>query len=280
MNPSSTSPAAELVVIDDDPTDLLLLRELLDHGNAVGMVLSEASTLEAGAALIGAQTLCVVIDNVLPDGLGIELIAQLRAQWPALAIVMTTGSGDELTSVDALKAGANDYLPKAQMSPGRLQKAILEAVDKVQLATAVRRKHQQMALLEEMTDAADDLLFVVDCQQETLIHGNAATRRALGRVEASLSELPSPVSSLFKNGYASWVSLRALLAKNSPSRYETVIWAGKYTARPVEISARLIFKGSHSYVVGIARDITEQRRLQADLLELRGTEDSPSHDRG
>ena len=68
MNPSSTSPAAELVVIDDDPTDLLLLRELLDHGNAVGMVLSEASTLEAGAALIGAQTLCVVIDNELPDG--------------------------------------------------------------------------------------------------------------------------------------------------------------------------------------------------------------------
>ncbi len=263
-----THDPAELVVIDDDPADCLLLREILLHGEAVGMRMREAGTLAEAEILIGADTLCVLIDNVLPDGLGMDFVESLRERWPDLAIVMMTGSGDELTSVEALKRGANDYLPKAKMTPSLLHEAIVGAVSKVQLAISLRRKQEKLSLMAELIDTTEDLLFVVDCESEAIVHANAATRRALGRgADGFDDDYPVSVSNLFKAGYASWTALRGLLARASPARFETAVWAGSYLGRQVEINARLIFKAHQQYVVGIARDISEQQRLQADLMK-------------
>ena len=259
---------AELVVIDDDPADRLLLREILLHGDAVGMRMREAGTLAEAQVLIGAETLCVLIDNVLPDGLGMDFVGQLREQWPDLAIVMMTGSGDELTSVEALKRGANDYLPKAKMTPSLLHEAVVGAVSKLQMAVSLRRKQEKLSLMAELIDTTEDLLFIVDCESEAIVHANAATRRALGRgAESFDDDYPVSVSNLFKAGYASWTALRGLLARASPARFETAIWAGSYLGRQVEINARQIFKAQRQYVIGIARDIGEQQRLQADLMQ-------------
>lgn len=260
--------SAELVVVEDDPTDRLLIREMLEDGRALGMSLAECGNLAAARELIGSETICVLIDNLLPDGLGMDLLAKLREEWPGLSIIMLTGSGDELTSVDALKRGANDYLPKHKMSPGLLRDTIIGAVDKMRLAEVVRVRDERLALLGELTDAAEDLLFVVDCLDESIVLANAATRRALGRTEQDLDGHPSPVSNLFKAGYASWSALRGVLARRSPVRFETTVWAGGYFGRPVEISARIVMRGGRQFVIGIGRDILEQRRLQTDLLRF------------
>lgn len=276
MNESSLLPeqapprpenSAELVVIEDDPRDRMLVREMLDEGRVVGMHMAEASSAAQGELLIGTQTLCVLLDNLLPDGTGLDLLENLRAQYPWLAVILLTGSGDERTAVDALQSGANDYLAKGDMTPGRLRDSIIGAVDKMRLAEAVRRRNAQLALMADMIDSADDLLFVVDVEHESVIQGNAATRRALGRPDTNLDDQAAPVASLFKAGSASWISLSALLRKSSPVRFETTIWVGSYLSRPVEINARLVLRDGKRYAVCIARDISEQRRLRSDLLQ-------------
>lgn len=260
--------AREIVLIEDDATDRLLIREMLENGHAVGLSLTECKDAASGLAAIGPETLCVLLDNLLPDALGIDLLPQLRSQRPDLAIVVLTGSGDEMTSADAFKRGATDYLPKHKMSPGVLRSTIISSIDKVALAETIRRKNERLLLLEELTDAAEDLLFVADCADDTILLANAATRRALGRTDEDTQSAPSPVANLFKAGYASWSALRGLLARRSPVRFETSVWAGGYVGRPVEISAKIVARGGKTYVIGIARDIVEQRRLQADLLRF------------
>lgn len=276
MNESSLLPqqapprpdnSAELVVIEDDPRDRMLVREMLDEGRVVGMRMAEASSAAQGELLIGTQTLCVLLDNLLPDGTGMDLLENLRAQYPWLAVILLTGSGDERTAVDALQNGANDYLAKGDMTPGRLRDSIIGAVDKMRLAETVRRRNAQLALMADMIDSADDLLFVVDIEHESVIQGNSAARRALGRLDISLDDQPAPVASIFKAGSASWISLSAMLRKSSPVRFETTVWVGSYLSRPVEINARLVLRDGKRYAICIARDISEQRRLRSDLLQ-------------
>jgi two-component system, NtrC family, response regulator PilR len=102
--------AERLLVIDDEPDlrtlyELSLLRE--------GYQLASAETVAEALALLQAERFQVVItDMKLPDGSGLDVLAWLeREQRPERAIVITAHGSAE-NAVEALKAGAFDYLTK------------------------------------------------------------------------------------------------------------------------------------------------------------------------
>ena len=107
---SSDSSAARILVIDDEP-DLRTLYELtlLRQGYRVE---SAADLLQARAHLKAQRFDAVITDMRLPDGLGLELLRDLASgQRPERCIVITAHGSAE-NAVDALKAGAFDYLTK------------------------------------------------------------------------------------------------------------------------------------------------------------------------
>ena len=107
--PSASSPASVLVV-DDEP-DLRTLYELtlLREGHRV----ETAGTLaEAQAALQEQRFRAVITDMRLPDGLGLTLLQELRAQQRTERCIVITAYGSAENAVEALKAGAFDYLTK------------------------------------------------------------------------------------------------------------------------------------------------------------------------
>ena len=102
-------PVIKVLVIEDEG-DMCLLLELLldDRGMAVDHVRSLA---DARNFLEKEQPSLIVLDNCLPDGLGIDFIAYLKAQYPAIKILMI--SGVDIAAKDAaLETGADTFLPK------------------------------------------------------------------------------------------------------------------------------------------------------------------------
>ena len=102
--------AARILVVDDEP-DLLTLYELalIREGHPV----QTASTLaEARSALAEATFDVLITDMRLPDGLGMELLRELAAARRPERSIMVTAYGSPETAVEALKAGAFDYLTK------------------------------------------------------------------------------------------------------------------------------------------------------------------------
>ena len=102
--------AARILVVDDEP-DLLTLYELalIREGHQV----QAASTLaEARSALAEATFDVLITDMRLPDGLGMELLRELAAARRPERSIMVTAYGSPETAVEALKAGAFDYLTK------------------------------------------------------------------------------------------------------------------------------------------------------------------------
>ncbi|MEZ5831142.1 MAG: sigma-54 dependent transcriptional regulator [Dongiaceae bacterium] len=99
-----------IVVIEDER---LLARNLGKFLERQGYEVFLADGAAAGLQLCREMVPDVVlVDYNLPDGNGVDVIRQLRAQDSNVRLVMTTSYGDVRIAVDAMKAGADDYLTK------------------------------------------------------------------------------------------------------------------------------------------------------------------------
>jgi len=99
---------------------------------------------------------CVLLDYQLPSVLGIELLERFHADdVEHLAVIMLTGAGSERIAVEAMKAGAEDYLRKDEISPDLLRRAVLGAVERVRLQRQVAEYQQRIehrALHDPLTE--------------------------------------------------------------------------------------------------------------------------------
>ncbi len=118
-----------MLLIEDDPGDALLIREALTEA-APELELREASTLAEATAQLPDGVACALLDLGLPDATGLDGVRRLRSQAPQIAVVVITGRDDEQLGIEALGAGAHDYLVKGQVAPGVLARAVRYAIER------------------------------------------------------------------------------------------------------------------------------------------------------
>jgi len=125
-----------LFIVDDDET----LRQMLaGRFKRQGMTVTTAGNMTEAIKLAQAQQFDVaLLDLHLPDGSGVDLLGQLKANQPELEALMLTAHGSMDTAIQALKLGAYDYLTKPFHLP-ELEIHIQKAFEKVSLA---RRERQ------------------------------------------------------------------------------------------------------------------------------------------
>lgn len=120
--------ATDVLLVEDDDGDALLVEELmLDAGEPFR--LRRVSTIaEAIVAAEGAR--CALVDLGLPDAQGLDAVARLRAAAPDLAVVVLTGLADRGRGIEAVAAGAQDYLVKGEVDGPTLARAVRYAVER------------------------------------------------------------------------------------------------------------------------------------------------------
>jgi len=100
-------PAHRVLVLDDER---LVRWSLSQRLRADGIEVTEAST--AAEAIQAAPPDAAILDYRLPDGDGISVLKKLRAVDPDLPVMMLTAHNDTDLIVEAIKAGASDYITK------------------------------------------------------------------------------------------------------------------------------------------------------------------------
>lgn len=101
----------KLLLIDDDEE----LCELLNHWlSQEGFDISTCHTTQKAKDYLSSQTLpdAIILDVMLPDGNGLDLLKILRANHPELPVLMLSARGEPLDRILGLELGADDYLPK------------------------------------------------------------------------------------------------------------------------------------------------------------------------
>ncbi|MBA1236161.1 response regulator transcription factor [Stutzerimonas nitrititolerans] len=101
---------SELLLIDDDQELCELLVSWLAQEGFVAHACHDGQS--ARAALRELSPAAVVLDVMLPDGSGLELLKQLRGEHPNLPVLMLSGRGEPLDRILGLELGADDYLAK------------------------------------------------------------------------------------------------------------------------------------------------------------------------
>jgi DNA-binding NtrC family response regulator len=124
---------ADILVVDDDPSIARAFERFLKYDRHEFRI---ASSAEAGLRMLGERLPDLVFMDVRMPGLdGLQALPMMRAKYPSADVVIMTAHGNSQTSIDAMRAGAFDLLPKP------LDVEVLRAIiQKVKAAQAVRAK--------------------------------------------------------------------------------------------------------------------------------------------
>lgn len=104
------SNAPTVLAIDDEPGLLRLIRLEL---TSAGMVLLPAESGAVGLAILASQDIdIVVLDIVMPERSGIDVLGEIKQRWAAMPVVILTADNRAATLAQAVEAGADDVITK------------------------------------------------------------------------------------------------------------------------------------------------------------------------
>ncbi len=136
-----------ILLVEDDDGDALLVEELLREAGT-GVTVQRARRLADARTLI-RNAECVLLDLGLPDSQGLDSLRWLLRQEPDVAVVVLTGVADEYLGEDAVRAGAQDYLVKGDVTGTMLHRVIRYAMERRHWSDAQRQLHAAQASAQE-----------------------------------------------------------------------------------------------------------------------------------
>lgn len=103
----------KILIVDDNETDLLIIKRYLSHAGYNEIVSAENAGEGIKKAEVEKPDL-IILDTLLPDGNGFEICQVIREKYNQAnpKIIIITGSVDAVDAVRARKAGADDYCAK------------------------------------------------------------------------------------------------------------------------------------------------------------------------
>jgi len=145
-------PHASVLIVDDEPG----MRHFLEKTLAprAGQVLTAESAEHAETLLLRHRFDLVILDISLPGKSGIELLKDLRAQGNLCEVVLITAFADLDTAIEALRAGAGDFLLK----PFRVTQVLSAFKQGLERARLKRENWVLKRALSQRTPAADGLV--------------------------------------------------------------------------------------------------------------------------
>jgi len=145
--------APTILVVDDSQLEQRYVAKLL--GAQGWRICFARNGLEALEAMAQELPSVVLTDMQMPKMNGLALVERIREKFPQVPVVLMTGSGSERVAVEALKAGAADYVPKQALAHDLA--AVLERVLSVRQA-----EHRRFRVLAGMTRRASQFVLEND----------------------------------------------------------------------------------------------------------------------
>jgi len=153
----------KVLLVDDDELDRRLVKMVLVQAQGtVKFAIETAATLAEATQKLSANIFDIVLQDLnLPDCRGTEIVEKVFAIVPNIAIVVLTGFDDEEAGVEAIRAGAEDYLVKGSGLEYTLVKTIRYAIErkksKASLIEAKNELEKTNARLVQTTETAKKL---------------------------------------------------------------------------------------------------------------------------
>lgn len=164
----------QILLIEDNPGDTRLLRELLAETDSPRFRLTHVDRLSYGIARVKEGGIDVILlDLSLPDSQGFDTLGQMHGTAAGIPIVVMTGTEDEALGLQLIQRGAQDYLVKGQVTGPLLQRSLGYAVERARMARELQTKTN---LLQSVLDNMAEGLVMADEQGRFQLWNQAADK--------------------------------------------------------------------------------------------------------
>jgi PAS domain S-box-containing protein len=169
-----TASTIRLLLIEDNPTDVLLLEDAIAQVATLSIEITHVGRLSAALEKLDEERFDVVLcDLGLPDSQGLDTFCDLHKAHPDVPTLVLTGFDDDATGLRAIQQGAQDYLIKGQMNGHVLARVIRYSIERTQSAAAL---HESQRFLHSTLNALSSHISVLD-ENGTIIAVNHAWQR-------------------------------------------------------------------------------------------------------
>ncbi|MCX7825568.1 MAG: response regulator, partial [Verrucomicrobiae bacterium] len=217
-----------------------------------------------------------LVDLGLPDSQGLETFQTLHQQAPHTAIVIISGHEDEDLRLQAVQAGAQDFLAKSEMTGPLLRRALRYAIERQRTQQALRESEERFRLLVEHAYDGISLCERVEARHpdgtthykrrlvfcnERYVQMSGYTREQLlacdDLTELNISHLSAAEKAANRERFLSGQPYRGVSSWKRPDGRENY---SEWVAMPIYLKGKL-------YTLGIDRDITERRKMEDALRQ-------------
>ena len=199
-------PKIRILLVDDDEDDFVLTRDLISRVKGVHYYIDWHSTFEEGLArMVQNQHDVCLVDYRLGKRNGLELLQEAIAGGCRKPIILLTGKGYREVDIEAMQAGAMDYLEKDKVTPERFERSIRYAIErktgaelreKLQIAEHLESFNQYVAgLAHQIRDPASVVMANLCAMEEMLADISSA-------LELTYHNLPKEMIVAIRSRYA------------------------------------------------------------------------------
>jgi len=263
----------KILILEDFPPDVELIKRELKKSGFNFTVVRVDNQKDFINQILEFSPDLIISDYSLPQYDGISAINDLRRINPTIPLIIVTGSLDEETAADTIKAGAWDYVVKERLY--RLPTAIRQTLElKNQITSRLKAEdalHQTEDEFETLRNNVPLALYRSTTEGK-LLYANPAFIKMFG-FENNEEALNTPIAEHYVKPEER-VTLLGLLQKNKIVKDYHILCKhkdGRQFWGSFNIQAIFNDKGEHIFQDGIISDITEIKRIYQELIEAKET---------
>lgn len=158
----------QVLLIEDNPTDALLLREAVREDTLSSFEFTVAESMKTGLELISQNHFDVILlDLGLPDSQGLASFEAVHGAFPDKPVVVLSGSTDQKLALEAVQSGAQDYLVKGPTGWEIASRAIRYAIERKRMEERLHflATHDALTGLPNRTLFHDRLTHAIEISQ-------------------------------------------------------------------------------------------------------------------
>lgn len=264
------TPINILVVQDSDDDTKLMLRALRRGGfHARHERVDGAAAMQTALARGGWDA--VIADYRVPRFSGLDALRLFKAASLDVPFILVSGAIGERVAVEAMKAGASDYVSKQNLA--RLAPALARELEAAALRTTHRQTQRELsesdARFRSLTSMSSDFYWETDAEHRFTLRGDGSKPSAIAEfltaawIGKRRWELPC-----ISPDEAGWQAHRALLDARQPFRqFELSRLGADGAARHISISGDPAFNAAGAFkgYRGVGSDVTERKQAEQSL---------------
>ncbi len=256
----------KILLVEDNLDDVFFLRMVLQRGTGAQFDLQSVKTLAEGVARLCAGDIDVVLlDLTLPDSEGMDTFHAVKAAARDVPIIVLSGMDVETIAVNAVHAGAEDYLVKGRVDSQLITRAIIYAIERTQAKKAAFKAEEKYRSIFENSISG----IFQTTPEGRYLDVNPALTRIYGY--NSPTELMSAISDIGKLLYVApnrrAEFIRLMQEKGMAQDFESQIFRKDGTIIWISESARAVrdAKGEIQYYEGMVEDVTARKEAEEKL---------------